>query len=167
MTKRQTIAAAKLETRELDAGRLRLGRLLIQIQESLWYDPCSSMKEWVEVELKFSYRTAMCLMKVARRADSFGIPGSVVERVGWWKFYLMADTLTPNWKAELAAVETTSSTKLERTMRGNKITKGFGGLNKRDVAEVDRALGTAKAMLGVETETEALLAICRMFLLGT
>lgn len=168
MTRREAIKKARTLTSSIAADRLRLGRILCLICDKSWFKPYSGIIEWADVELGLPHRTCCALTRIARVADDLAIPDRVVAEVGWTKFHLVSAIMTAdNWRELIDIAKAHSSQELKHMLAGRQapgFAKTFQGLDSPSLNTVDEALGQAKAVLGVGTESEALAAICETFL---
>jgi uncharacterized protein YdaT len=159
----------------------KIGGVLSRIQLNKWYEPeYATLKEYVEQEHGFKYRTAMYWIDIYNALVESGISWQKVQHIGWSKLKEIAKVLTAenvdNW------VKTAEQ---QTVMQLQKTVADFVGGDEKALTEsapsvvsrtfklhtdqketVEAAIKKAKEMAETKVDTVALEFICLDFLGG-
>ncbi len=165
--KKNTLEEARSLNRAVGRNMYQLGLVLMRINAQGYFLPkYPNMVDYAWGALGMKRGTCYALIKTARTMVELGIPDSAVEDIGWSKFHLLCPHLDEdNWRELTQLARHASARELQSRLRGHDDTtlKRFR-FDQDDLATLDRAIGTAKALTGAGTESEAIVALAEVYL---
>ena len=163
----------------------QIGGVLSRIQSKKWYEPYSSLRDYIEQEHGLNYRRAMYWIEIYNRLTESQIPWTTVAHIGWTKLAVIAPIITTKNVNDLVkAASTHTVLQLTDMVKSDKVdalmnvmnagpevgeeavpitTRTFR-LNKTQKNIVSDAIWKVRESVGESSDGDALELICSIYL---
>jgi hypothetical protein len=167
---------------QTEVATFRIGGLLSLVQANGWFQPFSSLREFVETKYGIGYRKAVYWIEIYNRLSNASIPWAKVKDVGWTKLQIIAAVLTQENVDEwvviagqqnvVTLVETVKNAKAKNSQTSitgetsKTVTTMSFKVHSDQKATIEAAIDKAKGQSGTDVGTVALEFICIEFMGG-